>query len=125
MIIDGYTRELQEQLIQRRTLLIEEENKNHKKSKTLQRPLACRNTHCGAMCSPVDADFCNCNPSKCFNYERRDDLYKNNEILGKIREEIKQNYCVVNNDYDHGRNYGLYIATQILDKYKAESEDKE
>ena len=41
-------------------------------------------------------------------------------ILDKIRAEIEQSYCAVNNDYDHGRNYGLYIATQIIDKYKAE-----
>ena len=59
-------------------------------NKTLQRPLACRNAHCGAMCSSVDAEFCGCNPSKCFNYERRDDLYKNNELLDKIRAEIIQ-----------------------------------
>ena len=26
---------------------------------------------------------------------------------------------------DKGRNYGLYMAMQIIDKYKAESEDKE
>lgn len=43
-------------------------------------------------------------------------------ILDKIRAEIEKGYCEVNNDYDHGRNYGLYMATQIIDKYKAESE---
>ncbi len=43
-------------------------------------------------------------------------------ILDKVRAEIKQGYCEVNNDYDRGRNYGLYMATQIIDKYKAESE---
>lgn len=43
-------------------------------------------------------------------------------ILDKIRAEIEQAYCKVTNDYDQGRNYGLYIATQIIDKYTAESE---
>ena len=45
-----------------------------------------------------------------------------NEVLDKIRAEIEQAYCKVENDYDQGRNYGLYIANQIIDKYKAESE---
>ena len=45
-------------------------------------------------------------------------------ILDKIRAEIEQGYCEVNNDYDQGRNYGLYMATQIIDKYKTESEVK-
>jgi len=40
------------------------------------------------------------------------------KVLDKIRAEIEQSYCTVNNDYDHGRNYGLYMATQIIDKYK-------
>ena len=43
-------------------------------------------------------------------------------ILDKIKTEIEQSYCTPNNDYDHGRNYGLYMALQIIDKYKAESE---
>lgn len=43
-------------------------------------------------------------------------------MLNKIRSEIEQAYCIVANDYDNGRNYGLYMATQIIDKYKAESE---
>lgn len=46
------------------------------------------------------------------------------EVLDKIRAKIEQGYCEVNNDYDHGRNYGLYMATQIINKYK-ESGDKE
>ena len=44
-------------------------------SKILLRPQECINAHCGAMCSPIDAEFCDCNPRKCFKYERRDDLY--------------------------------------------------
>ena len=43
-------------------------------------------------------------------------------ILDKIKAEIEKCYCTVTNDYDHGRNYGLYMTTQIINKYKAESE---
>ena len=39
-------------------------------------------------------------------------------VLYKIKAEIEQRYCKVINDYDKGRNYGLYIATQIIDSYK-------
>ena len=46
-------------------------------------------------------------------------------ILDKIRAEIEQGYCEAEDDYDRGRNMGLYIAMQIIDHYKAESEDKE
>ena len=42
-------------------------------SKILQKPLACRNAHCGAMCSPADAEFYSKlfgnNPKKCPNYK--------------------------------------------------------
>ncbi|MBO7734249.1 MAG: hypothetical protein J6S67_16915 [Methanobrevibacter sp.] len=48
-----------------------------------------------------------------------------NEVLDKIRAEIEQAYCKVTNDYDHGRNYGLYMAIQIIDKYKAEGSGEE
>lgn len=34
-----------------------------------------------------------------------------------IKAEIEQAYCKVTNDYDRGRNYGLYMATQIIDKH--------
>ena len=43
-----------------------------------------------------------------------------NAVLDKIRAEI-DSYCSDNRD----RNDGLYIAMKIIDKYKAESEDKE
>jgi hypothetical protein len=43
--------------------------------------------------------------------------------LEMVRAEIEQGYCEANNDYEQGRNYGLYIATQIIDKYMAESEE--
>jgi len=45
-----------------------------------------------------------------------------NEVLDKIKAEIEQAYCKVTNDYDHGRNYGLYIATQIIDRYTKDGE---
>ena len=41
-------------------------------------------------------------------------------VLDKIIVEIEQRYCKVINDYDKGRNYGLYIATQIIKKYRGE-----
>ena len=43
-------------------------------------------------------------------------------ILDKIRAEIEQGYCKVENDYDKGRNMGLHIAMQIIDKYREVSE---
>ena len=42
--------------------------------------------------------------------------------ISQLRGEIEQGKCEVNNDYDRGRNYGLFMVTQIIDKY-AESED--
>ena len=45
-------------------------------------------------------------------------------VLDKIRVEIEQAYCKVTNDYDKGRNYGLYMAIEMIDKYRAESENK-
>ena len=42
--------------------------------------------------------------------------------LDKIRAEIVQGHCTINNDYDRGFNYGLYVTTKIIDKYKTESE---
>ena len=49
---------------------------------------------------------------------------KNGIPLDDVIVQIKQGYCRINNDYDQGRNYGLYIATQILDNIgKAESEE--
>lgn len=46
------------------------------------------------------------------------------DVLNKIRAEIEQGYCEVYDYYDQGRNYGLYIATQIIDKYIKENENK-
>lgn len=56
-------------------------------AKIIQKPLVCREAHCGVMCSPIDAEdmftFYGSNPNKCPNYERRDDLYRNNELDGE------------------------------------------
>ena len=101
-------------------------------SKTIQRPLACRNAHCGAMCYPAQAEdmftFCGGNPYKCFNYERRDDLYRQTELLDKIkkaREEIRK-LDDINPDYPMDRT--IHVSRnevlEILDKL-IESEDKE
>lgn len=52
-----------------------------------------------------------------------DKAQPNTDVLDKIKAEIEQAYCKVENDYDKGRNYGLYMATQIIDKCKEESEE--
>lgn len=44
---------------------------------------------------------------------------RENRLLDEIRAEIEQEYCKIESDYDKGRNIGLRIATQIIDKYKA------
>lgn len=45
-------------------------------------------------------------------------------ILDKIRAEIdqKQYNFMADKDYDEGIRFGLMLAYQIIDKYKAESE---
>jgi hypothetical protein len=44
--------------------------------------------------------------------------------LDDVKAEIIQSCCMPYNNYDQGRNYGLYMATQILDNIgKTESED--
>ena len=50
-----------------------------------------------------------------------------NDVLDKIRAEIdqKQYDFMDDKDYDEGIRFGLMLAYQIIDKYKAESEDKE
>ena len=40
------------------------------------------------------------------------------EVLDKIIDMINEGRCVVENEYDKGRNYGLYMATQIINEYK-------
>ena len=49
-----------------------------------------------------------------------DGYEKGIEVLDEIRSEIKQAYCDITNDYDRGRNYGLHMAVQIIDKYRKE-----
>ena len=49
-----------------------------------------------------------------------------NVVLDKIRTEIdqKQYDFMDDKDYDEGIRFGVLLAYQIIDKYKAESEDK-
>lgn len=47
-----------------------------------------------------------------------DGYNKGLEGLDKIRTKIVKSLCMVTNDYDQGRNYGLRMAVQIIDKYK-------
>lgn len=103
-------------------------------SKILQRPLACRNAHCGAFCCPADASFWGGNPSRCYNYERRDDLYRDDKLLDKVkkaREEIDELDGEFLTIYDGTNKLGsgkyVYIEAvlEILDKLIEESEDDE
>ena len=41
-------------------------------------------------------------------------------VIEDIKAEIESGRVKVENDYDHGRNYGLYMATQIIDKHIAD-----
>ena len=98
-------------------------------SKILQRPLACRNAHCGAMCSPADASFFGGNPSICLNYERRDDLYRDDKLLDKVkkaREKIDDLDRYFDNDLYSDNEDSMFKCNEvlnILDKLIAESED--
>ena len=38
-------------------------------------------------------------------------------VIEDIKAEINSGYVKVENDYDHGRNYGLYMAMQIINKH--------
>jgi hypothetical protein len=51
---------------------------------------------------------------------------KQTDALDKIRAEIdqKQYDFMADKDYDDGIRFGLMLAYQIIDKYKAESDDK-
>ena len=51
---------------------------------------------------------------------------ENKDVLDKIRLEIyrKQYDFMSDGDYNEGIRFGLMLAYQIIDKYKAESEDK-
>lgn len=93
--------------------------------KTIQRPLACRNAHCGAMCFPLQAEemerIWDGKPSKCPFYERRDDLYRNNELLDqvkKVREEIQKlaDMCGSDTVADVNMKSGLGLALEKIDK---------
>lgn len=52
--------------------------------------------------------------------------YIERDVLDKIRSEIEQNaYPIVHGVNNHEKGMTLYGVVQIIDKYKAESEDKE
>ena len=57
---------------------------------------------------------------KAVGYKKRIDA----EVLDKIRDEIVQEYTKFRNKSDmwNERAYGLGMALEIIDKYKAESE---
>lgn len=101
-------------------------------SKTIQRPLACRNAHCGAMCYPAQAEdmftIWGGNPNKCPDYERRDDLYRQTELFDKIkkaREEMESKlYKGATSTEFIWRNAGVNMCLEIMDKLIAESEEK-
>lgn len=60
-------------------------------ARILQKPLKCRNAHCGAMCCPAQVETCNGEPTKCFYYERRDDLYVPKSIsIERIKQAIQE-----------------------------------
>lgn len=92
-------------------------------SKTIQSPLACRNAHCGAMCSIADAEdmftFFGGNPNKCPNYERRDDLYRQTELLDKVKKAREEIAELVTPPQYHDEDYylcGVEDCLEILDK---------
>lgn len=47
-----------------------------------------------------------------------DGYNKGLETLDKIIDMIDKSRCIVNSEYDQGRNYGLYMATEIISEYK-------
>ena len=82
----------------------------------------------------IKADICDRDCAKCELLKKTEDLLsaydmviktlKQQPIIDKIKAKIEQSYYTPNNDYDRGCNYGLYMTTQIIDHYKAESEDE-
>lgn len=102
-------------------------------STILQRPLACRNAHCGAFCSPADASFCGGNPSRCANYERNDAIYRETDLLDKVkkvREELEELATETLYIYDMENPYissaveyvSLTEVRELLDELIAEGE---
>ena len=63
---------------------------------------------------------------ECTNKNVLTKAVENGIPLDDVKAEIGQGYCMPSNEYDKGRNYGLYMAKQILDNIgKAESEVSE
>ena len=54
--------------------------------------------------------------------ETREKLIRKTKIetLKSLKDEIIECYCEVENDYDHGRNNGMYIVTQLIDEHLKE-----
>lgn len=40
------------------------------------------------------------------------------KVLDEIIDIIDEGRCVVENEYDKGRNWGLYMATEIINEYR-------
>ena len=60
------------------------------------------------------------------DYKRLCKALDNEDVLDKIRAEIEQNaYPIVHGVNNHEKGMTLYGILQIIDKYKAEREDKE
>ncbi len=96
------------------------------KPRVLQKPLKCRNAHCGAMCCPAQAETCNGEPTKCFYYERRDDLYMPKYVsIDRVKQAIEemQEKAYYMDDIYCMKTIKIDDALEILDKLIAESEE--
>ena len=73
-------------------------------------------------CGEIDCEYCS--KDKCI-YMTDNKAERNDNVLDKIRAEIEQ----IAKDYDkfddYRRIHGLWIALDIIDKYKSESEGKD
>jgi hypothetical protein len=58
------------------------------------------------------------NEQEIYEKAYKEGYNKGLEVLDKIVDMIDEGRCVVENEYDKGRNYGLYIATQIINEYR-------
>ena len=84
----------------------------------IQKPLVCRNAHCGASCDRMTVEqmcYLYKDITKCPFYVRRDDLYENDytsKVLDKIRAEIEF-------EVDHRTNMlCAEDVLEIIDKYR-------
>lgn len=90
--------------------------------KIIQKPLVCRNAHCGASCSPIIAEqftgLSQKDITKCPYYERRDDLYMKNHTNIE-REKIDNAIEEIQGEYSGNKDWcnGLNRALEILKKH--------